>query len=112
MPRLLCNSHGGREEALLFKRIEQCLAILILAHGVRQRRQRVINKAHAPRYFSGRRWSSPGDLDRLHKHAGLEQRLTRTGVEPGRAVAQLFNAQRAPLHVDTVEVGNLQFATG
>ena len=47
-------------------------------------------------------------LDDAHEHAGIEQRIVRAGIEPGRAASQALDVQRALREVGAVEVGDLQ----
>ena len=51
-------------------------------------------------------------LDRLHEGRGVEQRVARAGVEPGKAAAQAFDVQAAVLEIEPVEVGDLELAAG
>ncbi len=61
----------------------------------------------------------PGDLlgnadlqalppfQRAHEIAGVQQRVERAGVQPGRAADHLLDRQPAPVEVDPVDVGDL-----
>ena len=48
-------------------------------------------------------------LDGLHKTARLHQAVRRARIKPGAASAELLHLQIARLHIQPVEVGDLQF---
>ena len=51
-------------------------------------------------------------LDDADEFGGFHERFMRAGVEPSRATAELFDLEVAFLQIETVQVGNLEFAPG
>ena len=50
-------------------------------------------------------------FDALDEIRGLQERLGRSGIEPRKPAAELFEAQLALFQVEAVEIGDLEFAT-
>src|SRR6266496_3427567 len=71
-----------------------------------------VDVPHPIRYlFHGADLESLTLFDRRDVGCGLQQRLRRTGIEPGDAASQSDDLQVVALEVRAIDVGDLQLAT-